>query len=76
MCDELRLPDGRIIDNLGDLRKEVEEVVFDPIYLENGNHVFTDDYCLCCVDLETTAEINGFNYEEDSCLNPIFRSKR
>lgn len=61
MCYEAKLLDGRLVETVGELKKDVPIIVYD----SNYRNPVPDDCCLCCVDFEKTAEANNLSVELD-----------
>lgn len=60
MCAEIKLPSGKYVENIGELKKEFFNLVFDKIYSKNNDKFCPKDSdCLCCLDLEATAKANN-----------------
>ena len=68
MCQKLKGPDGATVDDVRGLRRIVERIVLERNYESSGRDV-SDEYCLCCVDMEATAKANGMNVQFDVYRN-------
>ena len=62
MCIEVRIPDGRVISSIGDLRKSVPA---EPVLYKQYKEIPPDDCCLCAIDLDKTVEPLGWRVDVD-----------
>lgn len=64
MCVEIKLPNGKYVESIGELKSEFPNLIFDKSYTKNNeNFSPKDSDCLCCLDLEATAKANNLKYK-------------
>ncbi len=67
MCVEIEI-DNRVCDDVASLREALEgPLIFDPSYPESA---ISGDQCLCCVDVQLTANANELDVVET--VDPLF----
>lgn len=78
MCEQISMPDGTAISNLGELKQRFV-VLREDWYDENfPDFVWPDDACLCGVDTDAVLDRAGATWdrEDDCCGDPVVRSLR
>ena len=77
MCVNILMPDGKEVETIGDALATFDPVIFqEDGYLEKSRveerdpelnpHGFkTEEMCLCGLDVEATAEANGYDCERE-----------
>jgi len=70
MCVTAEMPDGRVIERLGDMIAELGESY---IVIEDGyslEAIGAPNACLCPVNFQETARLNGFTLEQSDSIDP------
>lgn len=69
MCATIVI-DEKEYDDVGSLKKACEVIIISEFY---DKAIISDENCLCCIDIDQTAEANDFDIDTDNGMIYYFK---